>query len=178
MPYSSRTWTCGPRACLRTLVSASCATLRTACEASAGSGLRSPATRTSAPSAGHELAQEVLQRGHLAAQRGERLPGLGEALARHGACGDDSFQDLVAELPRRLPLDQQPGRLQVHELRGEAVGEHVVDLAGDPGPLGQRRRLGLRHPRRPLLGEQPLGAAPGLGVEPQDVSARGPGPRW
>ncbi|WP_308457396.1 hypothetical protein [Streptomyces sp. SM10] len=46
-------------------------------------------------------------------------------------------------------------------------GEHVADLAGDPGPLGRRGRTGFRLPRGPLLGEEPTRAAPGLGIEPQ-----------
>lgn len=50
--------------------------------------------------------------------------------------------------------------------------EHIVDLAGDPGALVQRRRLGLGHPGSPLLLEEPLGAAAGLGIQSEHVSRK------
>ena len=72
-----------------------------------------------------ELREEVLQRSELATQRGQGVPRLVETVARHAPRRHHALQDL---LPACAPLDQQPGRLQVHELRGEAVCQHVVDL--------------------------------------------------
>lgn len=58
----------------------------------------------------------------------------------------------------------------MHQLRREAVGEHIVDFTGDPGPLVQGGCLGLRRAGRPLLHEEPLSTAPGLCVQSQNVA--------
>ena len=68
------------------------------------------------------------------------------ALARSGSSGG-----------QRVDGEQPLGGLQVHRHRGEGVGEHVVDVTGDPGPLGQRGRLRLGLVRPAGLREHALG---------------------
>ena len=55
---------------------------------------------------------------------------------------------VVSELPRALELDRGAG---------ERVGEHVVQLAGDPSALGDRRRASLLIARILELRQQHLG---------------------
>ena len=80
------------------------------------------------------------------------MPSLVSALARstHSIAGH--LRALVGQ-----HVKQSLGGLQVHRHGGERVGEDVVDLAGDPGPLGERRRLGFRRVRPPRLLERLLG---------------------
>ena len=100
-----------------------------------------------------DLAQIVLQRGHLAPQRGQRLSRLSQTVAGHSPRRDHPFEYPV---PVGAPFDQQAGRLQVHQLRREAVREYVVDLPRDPGALRERPRLRFGRACGSLLGEEPL----------------------
>ena len=56
-----------------------------------------------------------------------------------------------------LAVSQLPGALELDRGAGERVREHVVQLAGDPAALGDRRRAGLLISRVLKLGEQDLG---------------------
>ena len=97
------------------------------------------------------------------------------ALPGEGAGALDAL-DRLGEF--RAPAGSSPSSpsaaCEVHRHGGERVREHVVDLAGDPRPLGQRRRLRFRGVRPAglfqrlfgLLGAQQVGAA-GQAERPQ-----------
>ena len=97
-----------------------------------------------------ELGQPVWERAGLAAQGVHGPAGLVEPVGGQPA-------SLAQEL-HRLYLVMLPGEDGLGGLDGsprapEGVGEHVVDLPGDPGALIQRRHLGLLLPELIRLGE-------------------------
>ena len=90
----------------------------------------------------------------LAAERADRLPGVGETVANQLAGAVDRRTHLRARL---LALGQLARPLQLDRRPGERVGEHVVQLARDPAALGDCRRPQLLLARVLELGEQQLG---------------------
>jgi hypothetical protein len=86
-----------------------------------------------------ELGQSLRQRRCLAAQGMDRPAGLGQAVGGHPA---SLFEEL--HCPRLVVGvgEDGLGELNLKSERAQRVREHVVDLAGDPGPLVQGRRPG------------------------------------
>ncbi|GAB3885777.1 hypothetical protein GCM10027612_21750 [Microbispora bryophytorum subsp. camponoti] len=91
-----------------------------------------------------ELLGERVQRGGqrlgVVAERGHGSARFFEALLGQLAGAFDPVESLL----RPVGAQQQPGALQMHDLRRQGVREDVVDLPGDPGALGQHSlaRLG------------------------------------
>jgi len=74
-----------------------------------------------------------------------------------------------------VTLERLPGRARLEHHQAHAVGDHVVELAGDPGPLVRNRRLDLLLPcplklRGPGLQPvpSPLALEDGLAERPGD----------
>ena len=94
------------------------------------------------------------RRQRVAAQGADGLAGVGEPGLDELAGAVDRVAQTrrgvfaVGELARPLQLDRGAG---------ERVREHVVQLAGDPAALGDRRRAGLLIARVLELGQQQLG---------------------
>ena len=131
------------------LVSASWAPRYSARLALVASGLARPVDpqRGVGPGVAAEILDQRAQLGQgrqlLAAQRADRLPGIGQPglgqLGRPVDRGPQGFAD-------RFPAGQLAGALQLDGQPGQRVGEHVVQLPGDPAALGQRGRGGLGLP--------------------------------
>ncbi len=125
--------------------------------------------------AGPGVAAEILHQGSqliqggqpVAAQRADgllcisqsRLGQVGRPLDR----GAQAFAD-------RLPGGHLAGALQLDGQAGQRVGEHVVQLAGDAAPLGQRGRSGLALACVLELGQQQLGAVLALAAAPDELA--------
>ena len=162
-----------PGACLRAFVSASWATLRTPATASAG--------RAFACARDGDLGRSSVGDGRLgagspldaaASRRGARTSAWRVSSRPCGPCrGPRPTRSRIRSGLFRLPLDQQPGGLQVDELGGQAVGEDVVDLPRDPRAFRECRRGRPRPRARPA----PVRAAGtphrGPPVQPERIAA-------
>ncbi len=90
----------------------------------------------------------------LAAERADRLAGVGETVAHQFAGAVDRGTHLRACL---FALGELARPLQLDRRAREGVGEHVVQLAGDPAALRDSRRLQLLLSCVLELGKQQLG---------------------
>ena len=112
--------------------------------------------------------RQLVQGGQpFAAQRADGLPRVGQpGLGQFGRPFDGGAQavaDLFAagQLARALELDGQGG---------QRMGEHVVQLAGDAGPFGERGRGGLRLAGVLELGHEQFGAVLALPAAPDELA--------
>jgi hypothetical protein len=112
----------------------------------------------------------IAERQNGPAGRRQTLPGQragpGDALDRLGELGVSGRQCIGGQQPL--------GGLQVHRHRRERVGEDIVDVTGDPGPLGERGRLVLGLPGPANLGEHALGL---LGPDEELAPGQAGGPQ-
>jgi hypothetical protein len=100
---------------------------------------------------GAELGQALRQRQRLPAQGLDGPAGLGQPVIGHPLRLPQGRHRLFLV----VPFGQEgPGDLDLQSQGPQRVGQHVVDLAGDPGPLVQRRHPGLLLPQLIGLGQQ------------------------
>ena len=112
------------------------------------------------------LPDQAIQQGRpgqlVAAQRRDRPPGVGQPVPGGSLGAGHLLEHLGHDLRVGPPLPpEQLHAVQRQHQAGQRVREDVVDLAGQPGPLGQGRGLGLGRLGGTELGQEILG--PGLG---------------
>ena len=80
------------------------------------------------------------------AKAADHVPDLG----KHRACQRLGLLERASDLARRRALQLEVRDLEVQRERGEVVADHVVELAGDPKPLGGAAAPHEELPRRAL----------------------------
>ncbi len=169
-PYTTETFTERAAACLRTLASASWVVLISTTSLLGGSLRDSPSTvwdtvtPSSSDSRVRQPPQRVVEGGSVERRRAERRDqraGLGQVLP--GRLYGQT------QMPRRIA--PRLGGLDEHDDAGEPLGDGVVDLPGQPLPLGQRALLGRQPGDLGLAGLQlpdQVGALGALADDPGD----------